>query len=106
MSCQELNAAAIDRRVDEGWEWGQPISHEDYVRAARGEWDVLLTPTKKAPHAWFGDLRGKKLLGLASGGGQRVYKKPYSKEKARQIIREGAGTQFDPKLASLFLECV
>ena len=33
---------------------------------------------------------------------QRVYKKPFSREKARQIIREGAGTQFDPKLARLF----
>lgn len=25
-----------------------------------------------SPHEWFGDLRGKKVLGLASGGGQQV----------------------------------
>jgi SAM-dependent methyltransferase len=33
---------------------------------------VRLTPNKPVPHAWFGDLRGKKLLGLASGGGQQM----------------------------------
>lgn len=35
---------------------------------------------------------------------ERVYKKPYPREEARQIIAEGAGTQFDPKLAELFLK--
>ena len=37
---------------------------------------------------------------------ERVYKKPYTKEKARKIIEENAGTQFDPKLTVLFLECI
>ena len=35
----------------------------------------------------------------------RVYKEAYSEEKARAIIREGTGTQFDPELSPLFLEC-
>ena len=34
-----------------------------------GQWSVVLTPTKAVPHKWFGDLKGKKLLGLASEGG-------------------------------------
>ena len=34
----------------------------------------------------------------------RVYKKAFSKETAKQILREGSGTQFDPLLAGLFLE--
>ena len=72
MDYQDVNAATVDRWVEEGWEWGRPISHEDYVRAARGEWDVQLTPVKKVPHAWFGELRGKRILGLASGGGQQM----------------------------------
>lgn len=72
MNYQDINAKTIDRWVEEGWEWGQPISHETYLRAVEGEWDVLLTPTKPVPHAWFGDLRGKKILGLASGGGQQM----------------------------------
>lgn len=37
---------------------------------------------------------------------KRVYKKVFSKEKARSIIREGCGTQFDPHLTPLFLKCV
>jgi len=35
-----------------------------------------------------------------------VYKKAFPKEKAVQIIKEGAGTQFDPNLVPLFLETV
>lgn len=72
MNYQDLNAKTIDRWIAEGWEWGKPISHETYLKAKSGSWDVLLTPTKKMPHAWLGELKGKKLLGLASGGGQQM----------------------------------
>ena len=72
MDYQEENARTIDRWVAEGWEWGRPLSHEEYVRALAGDWQVLLTPTKPVPRAWFGDLRGKRVLGLASGGGQQM----------------------------------
>ena len=72
MDYQEINAQTIDRWVREGWEWGRPLSHEAFVQAKNGVWDVLLTPTKPVPHDWFGDLRGKKVLGLASGGGQQM----------------------------------
>ena len=72
MKYQDINAAVIDRWVEEGWEWGIPISHEEFVAAQNGNWNVVLTPTKPVPHAWFGDLKGKKVLGLASGGGQQM----------------------------------
>lgn len=72
MNYQDINAATIDRWVEEGWEWGIPISHDTYEKALAGEWDVLLTPTKFVPHSWFGELKGKKVLGLASGGGQQM----------------------------------
>ena len=72
MQYQNINAQTIDRWIDEGWKWGIPISHEDYEKALSGEWDVHLTPTKFVPHGWFGDLKGKKVLGLASGGGQQM----------------------------------
>lgn len=72
MNYQDLNAITIDKWVEEGWEWGTPISHEEYIAARGGKWDVLLTPTKFVPHAWFGDLKGKRVLGLASGGGQQM----------------------------------
>ena len=72
MNYQDINAQTIDRWVEEGWEWGIPISHETYMSAKNGNWDVVLTPTKPVPHAWFGQLTGKKVLGLASGGGQQM----------------------------------
>ena len=68
----QINAETIDRWIDEGWEWGVPIDHETFLRAKEGDWDVLLTPTKPVPHEWLGELKGKKLLGLASGGGQQM----------------------------------
>lgn len=72
MRYQDINAAVIDRWVEEGWEWGVPITHEEFIAAQNGKWDVLLTPTKPVPHAWFGELKGKKVLGLACGGGQQM----------------------------------
>lgn len=69
---QDINAETIDRWIAEGWEWGVPIDHETFEKAKNGSWDVLLTPTKPVPHAWFGELRGKTVLGLASGGGQQM----------------------------------
>lgn len=69
---QDINAETIDRWIEEGWEWGEAISHRDYIKATKGEWDVLLTPTVKVPKEWFGDIKGKKILGLASGGGQQM----------------------------------
>ena len=72
MDYQDINAQTIDRWVREGWEWGVPISHEEYEEARAGRWSVRLTPTKPVPREWFGDLEGKKLLGLACGGGQQM----------------------------------
>lgn len=72
MHYQDINAETIDRWNREGWEWGTPVSHETYRKALERDWEVVLTPTKPVPHEWFGELRGKKLLGLASGGGQQI----------------------------------
>ena len=72
MRYQEINAETIDRWVENGWEWGRPISHEVFEAARNGSWDVFLTPTKPVPHRWLGELRGKRILGLASGGGQQM----------------------------------
>ncbi len=48
----DANARAIDGWNADGWEWGTPISHEDYLRACQGDWEMLLTPTKPVPHEW------------------------------------------------------
>ncbi len=69
---QEINSKTIDRWVDEGWEWGKPVTRSECEKARRGEWNVLLTPTKPVPHDWFPPMKGLKILGLASGGGQQM----------------------------------
>lgn len=68
----EINAKTIDSWIENGWEWGTPISHEDYIKAVNGECNVLLTPIKYVPKNWFPELKNKKLLGLACGGGQQM----------------------------------
>ncbi len=72
MQYTDINSAAIDQWVDAGWEWGIPIDHDTFLQARQGKWSVLLTPTKPVPRAWFPELHGLRILGLASGGGQQM----------------------------------
>lgn len=68
----DVNSKFFDKWIDEGWEWGQPISHEVFEKAKKGDWFVLLTPTKAVPKEWFCEMKNAKILGLASGGGQQM----------------------------------
>ena len=52
--------------------WVQPVTPGEIAAARSGDWQVILTPTKSVPRSWFGDLKNKTLLGLASGGGQQI----------------------------------
>ena len=73
MDYQDINIETIERWISENdWEWGRPIDHETYLKALNGEWSIFLTPTKPVPKHWLNDLKGKKVLGLASGGGQQI----------------------------------
>lgn len=69
---QDINARVLTGWIEEGWEWGKPIEHAAYERALAGEWEILLTPTKPVPRAWFGRLEGARVLGPASGGAQQM----------------------------------
>ena len=70
--CSDLNALTVDRWVEEGWEWGKPLSHEEFLKALEGDWQMVLTPVKPVPRTWFPDLKGRRVLGLAAGGGQQM----------------------------------
>lgn len=48
-SDQQINAETIDRWVAGNWEWGRPISHQEYEAARRGTWNVLLPPPIRCP---------------------------------------------------------
>ena len=65
------NSKAWDGEVKAGNIWTKPVTSEIIEDAKKGEWGIYLTPTKKVPREWFGDLNGKKVLCLASGGGQQ-----------------------------------
>lgn len=52
--------------------WVQPVDAATIERARHGEWDVILTPLITVPHPWFGQIQGKRVLCLASGGGQQA----------------------------------
>ncbi len=72
MNYQDINAQTIDQWIEEGWEWSRPVTHEEYAAALCGHAQIFLTPTKPVPAAWLGDVKGKRVLGLASGGGQQM----------------------------------
>lgn len=68
----QINSRTWDLWASQGCEWSIPISHEAYLRVLSGEWGVYLTPCRYVPKEWFGELKGKRVLGLASGGGQQM----------------------------------
>jgi SAM-dependent methyltransferase len=71
MNIPEHNREAWDRLVAAGNTWTQPVGPDVIAAARQGQWSVLLTPHKPVPRAWFGELKGVRVLGLASGGGQQ-----------------------------------
>jgi len=68
----KINSETWDLWAKDGCEWSLPISHEEYENTTADNFVVYLTPCINVPHDWFGDLKGKKVLGLASGGGQQM----------------------------------
>lgn len=67
-----INSKSVDSWVKSGWEWGKPIYHGDFLKAKEGKFKLFLTPFKKVPDDWLGNIKGKKVLGLAAGGGQQM----------------------------------
>ena len=65
------NKETIARWVTQGWEWSIPLDHDAYIRAKAGDYRLLLTPTHPVPPRWLGEAAGRRVLALASGGGQQ-----------------------------------
>lgn len=66
------NREAWNRQSRRGSEWCNPVSSDQIRSAQEGDWNVILTPNKSVPRTWFGDVSGKEVLCLASGGGQQA----------------------------------
>lgn len=71
MDIVKHNKLAWDNYVDKKDRWTIPVTDEELENVKKGNWKVVLTPIKPVPENWFPDLKGLKVLGLASGGGQQ-----------------------------------
>ena len=65
------NRRAWDKLVSAGDRWTQPVTPEQIAAARRGEWQIVLTENLPIPRDWLGELAGRDVLCLASGGGQQ-----------------------------------
>lgn len=72
MDVYEYNRKAWTIQVEENNRWTVPVTAEEISAARKGEVKVVLTPTLPVPQSWFPDLKGSKLLALASAGGQQA----------------------------------
>lgn len=72
MTYIKKNSEIWDQRSENDDRWSIPVSGEEVRLAREGVWRIVLTPTKLVPANWFPEpLEGKKILCLASGGGQQ-----------------------------------
>jgi len=65
------NKKAWDLEVERKNTWTCPVESKVIEEARKGHWSIVLTPLKPVPREWFGDIKGKDILCLASGGGQQ-----------------------------------
>jgi ubiquinone/menaquinone biosynthesis C-methylase UbiE len=65
------NRLAWDQQATRQCEWSRPVSVETIAAARSGQWQVHLTPGVMKSN-WLGDVNGKKILCLASAGGQQA----------------------------------
>jgi SAM-dependent methyltransferase len=66
------NRKAWDALVKRDNRWTVPVDAATIAAARRGDWQVVLTPTKPVPREWFPPLNGEPVLLLAGAGGQQA----------------------------------
>lgn len=65
------NQKAWDKQALAEQQWSIPVSSETVAKAKAGEWELYVLPTP-IDKQWLGDLSGKRVLCLASAGGQQA----------------------------------
>jgi SAM-dependent methyltransferase len=71
LDVRAYNREAWNRQVEAGNQWTVPVTAEEIAAARRGNWQILLTPSRPVPREWYPPLPGCDVLCLASGGGQQ-----------------------------------
>jgi ubiquinone/menaquinone biosynthesis C-methylase UbiE len=67
----EHNQKAWNKSVEDENCWTVICSEAEITDAKAGQPRIILSPNKAVPREWLGDISGKKILGLAAGGGQQ-----------------------------------
>ncbi|MGP4063191.1 class I SAM-dependent methyltransferase [Halobacillus sp. H74] len=66
------NSKAWDKKVEAGVRYTKTVSPETIKEARKGNWTIGVTADRQVPREWFpASLEGRKVLCLASGGGQQ-----------------------------------
>lgn len=66
------NELAWDKKVINNTPWSIPVTKNEIEKAKKGIFNIRLTANKYVPRNWFPEeLKNKKILCLASGGGQQ-----------------------------------
>ena len=100
---------AWDLEAASGSEWSTPVDAGAIGRARGGDWQVVLTPRRAVPRARFGELRGLRVLCLASGGGQQAPVLAAAGAQVTSFDLSGAQLEKDRQLAErheLDIACV
>jgi ubiquinone/menaquinone biosynthesis C-methylase UbiE len=71
MDILKHNSKAWDHEVMRGNPWTQPVSTQEITQARLNNFRIVLTPTKAVPRHWINPVKDKRILCLASGGGQQ-----------------------------------
>ena len=72
MDVRNHNRLAWDKAVEMADVWTRPVSSEVIEAARRGDWEIFLTESKPMPRDWLAEPKGKRILCLASAGGQQA----------------------------------
>lgn len=72
MKYVEENSRIWDKRAENNDRWSTVVTSDEVAKARNGDWHIILTPEKPVPRDWFpSEMKGLKVLCLASGGGQQ-----------------------------------
>lgn len=69
---EELNRKAWDAEVERGNQWSRIVDAKTIEKAREGMIETWITPHSLIPSSWIGEIKGKKVLLLASAGGQQT----------------------------------
>ena len=72
MNIFDANRAAWDHAVEDDNPYSRAVTSELVAAARDGHWEIFLSDKRPVPTSWFPELRGARVLCLASGGGQQA----------------------------------